>query len=283
MRIYTRVEVGLRPPKAAPYYVAPTGRIGYFNHYDGAAVIPSLTLDQAIAHWHVAQNYHMNTNGWNDIGYNYGISMGGHILEGRGLVAVGAHCPNWNLNSWGVQFMQGGNQPLSDLAKNAADDLYDWLTSQAGHVLLRKGHRDGFPTACPGTIDYAWVRAGMPRADGIVPAPLPKPIPYPVPSKPVTAHKPAPAPWRPFPLPSGYFFGLATGGKTSISGQYSHRQDVKNVQSQLARRGWKISVDGSVGPLTVRCFRQFQADQRLLVDGQFGRLSWKAAYENPID
>ncbi|MGV8972726.1 MAG: N-acetylmuramoyl-L-alanine amidase [Rhodoglobus sp.] len=281
MRIYTRGEVGLRPPKAAAYYVAATGRVGYFNHYDGDAPIKSVTMAEATAHWLRVQRQHMDSNGWNDIGYNYGISMGGHILEGRGLTAVGAHCPDWNLNSWGVQFMHGTGQPLTDLAKAAACDLYGYLMVQAEHALLKKGHRDGFATACPGVVDYVWVKAGMPRPTSVpAPTPTPRPSPRPVVVKPV--RRPAPAPWRPFPLSPGYYFGLATGPKVSVSGKFSHRVDVVHLQTQLAARGWKITVDGVVGEKTVRCFRQFQSDQGLLVDGHFGRLSWKAAYENPL-
>jgi hypothetical protein len=285
LRIYTRAEVGLAAPlnPAKAYFVAPEQRIGFFNHYDGAHFIKSDTLANAMEHWRNAQEYHQRSNGWNDIGYNYGISQGGHILEGRGLTTVGAHCPNFNLNSWGVQFMIGGDQKPSDAALTAACDLYVHLSALAGHTLLKKGHRDGYATACPGDLLYGWVKSGMPRPAGAPvlapPAPTKPSAPAPAPRK---ARRPAPGPWRPFPLPPGYYFGLASGPRESVSGRYSHRQDVINLQTQFAKRGWAITVDGEVGPKTVRVIRQFQADQRLLVDGKGGRLTWKAAFENPL-
>lgn len=281
-RIYTRAEIGLAAPTGTVYTVQPQQRIGFFNHYDGASHIQSTTLAEAMEHWRSAQRYHQRTNGWADIGYNYGISQGGHVLEGRGLTKVGAHCPNFNLNSWGVQFMIGGDQKPSDLALAAAVDLYDYLVASAGHALLKKGHRDGYATACPGNLVYAWVKAGMPRPGNVPTGPVVSPKPPVSKPAPKPARKPAPGPWRPFPLPTGYYFGPKSGPKESISGYYSHRQDVKNAQIQLQKRGWRIAADGLVGPATLKVFRQFQADQGLLVDGKFGRISWKAAFENPI-
>ena len=281
VRIISRVEAGLRPAQVGLHTVAATGRTAYVSHHDGKVAIASLSLEQAIAHWRRTQTQHMDKQGWLDVGYNYGIGMGGDVLEGRGLNMVGAHCPGLNLTGWGVQFMKGQDQPLTDLAKAAACDLYAYLMAQAGHELRKLGHRDGFATACPGDAVEAWVKAGMPR-------PKTSPTPAPIAHKPVVkiaalpAGKPAPAPWRPFPLPVGWYFGPASGPKQSVSGAYSHGQDVKDLQSQLSRRGWKIAVDGVVGDKTIRCFRQFEADQGLLIDGRGDRLLWKAAFESPI-
>ena len=118
VRIYTRAEIGLAAPLQASGVrtVAPSQRIGFFNHYDGGSAVQSGTWAEAVAHWKQAQEYHQHTNGWNDIGYNYGITQGGLVFEGRGLYTVGAHCPNFNLNSWGVQFMVGGGQKPTDVA-----------------------------------------------------------------------------------------------------------------------------------------------------------------------
>jgi N-acetylmuramoyl-L-alanine amidase len=37
------------------------------------------------------QNFHMNTNGWADIGYNFCIGDPGQVYEGRGYGRHGAH------------------------------------------------------------------------------------------------------------------------------------------------------------------------------------------------
>jgi peptidoglycan recognition protein len=48
------------------------------------------------------QDYHMDTNGWSDIGYNFLVGGDGNIYEGRGWIRVGAHTPGYNINSMGI-------------------------------------------------------------------------------------------------------------------------------------------------------------------------------------
>jgi hypothetical protein len=48
------------------------------------------------------QNYHIDCNGWNDIGYNFLIGEDGNVYEGRGWEAVGAHAPTYNTRSIGI-------------------------------------------------------------------------------------------------------------------------------------------------------------------------------------
>ncbi|KAJ8930233.1 hypothetical protein NQ314_016959, partial [Rhamnusium bicolor] len=48
------------------------------------------------------QNYHMQTLGWKDIGYNFLIGGDGNIYEGRGWGIHGAHVPKYNARSIGI-------------------------------------------------------------------------------------------------------------------------------------------------------------------------------------
>ena len=48
------------------------------------------------------QNYHIDSNGWNDIGYNFLVGEDGNVYEGRGWNIVGAHAPTYNFNSIGI-------------------------------------------------------------------------------------------------------------------------------------------------------------------------------------
>ena len=50
----------------------------------------------AIRHWHV------NENGWSDIGYHFVITKNGIIRLGRPLHILGAHCKGHNSNSIGI-------------------------------------------------------------------------------------------------------------------------------------------------------------------------------------
>ena len=85
-----------------------------------------------------------------------------------------------------------------------------------------------------------------------------------------------------FPLPSGYYFGPRKGPKQSVSGFYSHREDLRRYQTQMKKRGWNITADGLYGTNTAYVTRQFQAEKNLKVDGLIGPATWRAAWEAPI-
>lgn len=53
----------------------------------------------------VIQEFHMNSLGWDDIGYNFLISSDGHVYVGRGWDAVGAHTKGYNFDSVGITFI----------------------------------------------------------------------------------------------------------------------------------------------------------------------------------
>jgi N-acetylmuramoyl-L-alanine amidase len=48
------------------------------------------------------QDYHMDSKGWNDIGYNFLVGEDGNVYEGRGWETVGAHAPTYNTKSIGI-------------------------------------------------------------------------------------------------------------------------------------------------------------------------------------
>jgi len=168
MRIVTRAEWGARKPKSVPAKVAISARTATCVHHDGATPVIVRTFAEACARIRADQNYHMDSNGWADIGYNYlvisapGTSVDGLIFEGRGRDAVGAHCLNWNIPWIGVQVAIGGAQKPSPAALVSVKWLHVGFAAAAGHAFGMKGHRDGFNTECPGPILYSWVHAGMP-------------------------------------------------------------------------------------------------------------------------
>ncbi|HUG65132.1 MAG TPA: N-acetylmuramoyl-L-alanine amidase [Gaiellaceae bacterium] len=141
------------------------GRNGY-TRAEAAAIVKGIQL------------FHVQGNGWNDIGYNYLVDRFGTIYEGRfGGVdrnVIGAHAQGFNTGSVGVALLgtYGGTAP-SAAAQDAIARLIAWrldvahvdptsfLTFVSGGsdryasgipVLLGaiSGHRDTGYTACPG-------------------------------------------------------------------------------------------------------------------------------------
>lgn len=115
-------------------------------------------------------DYHVNSNGWQDIGYNWLIDPYGVLYEGRGGGdnVQGAHMCGYNKNSMAVcmlgnfevalptdTMMQVLKQILSYKAcKENIDPLGDSdIVSWPGHMFNISGHKDGCSpnyTSCPG-------------------------------------------------------------------------------------------------------------------------------------
>lgn len=133
--------------------------------------------------------YHVKSNGWKDIGYNFLVDKCGTIFEGRkGGVdrpVMGAHTYGWNAESTGISVLgdytstPAPNAVLASVARIAAWKLGQYGGNPAATVPLVSGatqtnyfgtkyvagtkytfqqvsgHRDGFNTQCPGSSLYA--------------------------------------------------------------------------------------------------------------------------------
>lgn len=85
-----------------------------------------------------------------------------------------------------------------------------------------------------------------------------------------------------FPLPAGSYFGPMEGPAQSVSGYYSHREDLRRWQQRMADRGWQINPDGYYGPQTRGVAEAFQREKGLHVDGLIGPVTWAAAWTLPV-
>ena len=160
--------------------------------------------------------FHRNTNGWNDIGYNFVVDRFGRIWEGRdgGIdeAVMGSHAQGYNAQTTGISNLGTYTSvPQTDAAIDAMARLIAWklanhgvrtggtvrLTSAGGssarypygytrrfpHVI---GHRDTGVTACPGEQLYYQLpelreRIGERRPTGVkveLDAPLPELVTY---------------------------------------------------------------------------------------------------------
>lgn len=160
VHIISRATWGARPWNGTPASVPLSRRTEFFVHYDGGAHVTrtGYAIMRAIEAEHLG-------NGWSGVGYHFVVDQAGNIYEGRGWGLVGAHCPDHNTSGIGVQIAIGGDQEPSAKALAACRALYEEACRKTGRTLAKRGHRDGFATACPGTKLYAWVKAGMPAGD----------------------------------------------------------------------------------------------------------------------
>ena len=159
-------------------------RLALVHHTAGLA--PS-TPEESAAIILGIQEYHVNANGWNDIGYNFLVDGFGQIFEGRaGGVeqnVLGAHARGFNAGSVGIALL--GHYQLADITAEARAALVNLLTWRldiahldpqtlpsivsGGNgrypklvpVTLRavSGHRDTGLTICPGNHLYSEINA----------------------------------------------------------------------------------------------------------------------------
>ncbi len=76
------------------------------------------------------KKWHVEDNGWSDIGYHYLISRKGEIHTGRELDVAGAHTKGHNSNSIGIS-LEGG------FGHSRKDDFLDVYTVAQGKSLLQ--------------------------------------------------------------------------------------------------------------------------------------------------
>ena len=69
--------------------------------------------------------WHVNNNGWSDIGYHYVIYRNGEIISGRPVATAGAHCKGQNYDSVGVCLI--GNDEFTQEQFKALNNLYRML------------------------------------------------------------------------------------------------------------------------------------------------------------
>ncbi|HHW60217.1 MAG TPA: hypothetical protein GX402_08300, partial [Bacteroidales bacterium] len=163
-------------PTYTPTYISATHTVIHHgaspdSYTDGAAVVRS--------YW----NYHVNTNGWSDIGYNYLFDKSGNMYVGRYNPSLpnkdvkAAHAGSANSKSIGLNYL--GNSDASGTAPTTAQNnkccqFMAWWYNYKGfdptssasilcqdNVTRTKpricGHRDVNPggTTCPGNTLYA--------------------------------------------------------------------------------------------------------------------------------
>jgi hypothetical protein len=165
--------------RRGPPEIAPALKMVFVHHTDTARLYPcsdSARIVRAI------YAYHVLTNGWNDIGYNFLVDRCGTVFEGRyggiTLPVVGAHARGFNVGSAGIAVIGTftSHRPAR-AARRSLRRLIAWRLDVAhvdptsmvtmvstgnerfrrgARVRLRavSGHRDTGATTCPGEALY---------------------------------------------------------------------------------------------------------------------------------
>ena len=143
--------------------------------------------------------YHRDSNGWNDIGYNFLVDRFGQVFEGRAggieQAVIGAQAGGWNSQSTGIATIGDyGQIAFPEVGMAVLARLIAWkltlhdvprsgtvtLISAGGKenrypsgqkVTLNRvsGHRDGCTTDCPGAILYGQLGDLRSRVGGLGP------------------------------------------------------------------------------------------------------------------
>jgi len=128
------------------------------------------------------RNYHINVNGWSDIGYHLLIDRNGILYHGRPEDIVGAHAYGANTGSIGINLMYGSAdkhltaetiQTLTETLK-ALCEKYDIAPS--GTTII--GHKDVMATECPGIV-YSYIPSIISSITGKIVGSEPVPMAHP--------------------------------------------------------------------------------------------------------
>ncbi len=169
---------GARPPRQASG-VASSFKMAFVHHTTGPNGYSAGDVPRMIR---AMQAYHMDANGWGDIGYHFLVDRFGRVWEGRAgsmhQPVIGAHAQGFNNGSVGVAvlgtFTGAAPSPPSvdgvaqvvgwTLGKAGVDPMSHTTMTSAGSDRYRAGrtvrfptvagHRDAKSTACPGRRLY---------------------------------------------------------------------------------------------------------------------------------
>lgn len=117
----------------------------------------SATKDSGTVSWQAIRRYHIETKGWSDIGYHFGVELVNdryEVLVGRPLRKAGAHTVGHNEHSVGVCFI--GDFDNESPCNNQFDEGAKLVVSLLDLFGLKAdaihGHSEFAAKSCPGEL-----------------------------------------------------------------------------------------------------------------------------------
>jgi len=157
-----REEIGLVKPKS----VTPIKQVkGIAIHHAGGSMLPPKKQEREASKVKAIQKYHMETNKWSDIAYNFLVGNSGTIYEGRGIDIRPASQGTKDGNDYYLSVCWLGDATkylVSDKALMGINLLIDDLERIYNLDFEVKAHRDFKDTECPGDALYKWISKGRP-------------------------------------------------------------------------------------------------------------------------
>ena len=179
-QVITRAQWGARPPACTPDVA--TSLVGAVLHHTAGSNAYT-TVAQAEQQIRGDQAYHIDGQGWCDLGYNFVVDKWGNIYEGRvdsmTQPVVGAHAAGFNTGTVGVAMLGTYDAPPPAAVVRSVAKIIAWRLGYYGvnpqstmsyHTVDGNskvpadttltlprvfGHRDVGFTACPGNGGYA--------------------------------------------------------------------------------------------------------------------------------
>lgn len=127
------------------------------------------------------QAYHIDNNGWCDIGYHYSVGIDGRTYQGRDPARTGAHVGNHNTNNVGISVVGTFvNFSPRTAQLDALTDISRWVVNRFGIQKNRtqiRGHKEWSGHAsnsCPGLL-LPWLPTLVQRLNASTTPPPPPP------------------------------------------------------------------------------------------------------------
>ncbi|XP_066995625.2 peptidoglycan-recognition protein 2 [Anabrus simplex] len=151
--IISRAGWGARSAKSVDYMIIPV-QYAIIQHTDTPICTSMRECVERVAS---IQAYHMNTLGWDDIGFSFLVGGDGNVYEGRGWHKVGAHTKGFNKKGLGIVLIGNFNDALPPRAQLEAVKKLMECGVELGELsedFKLLGHRQLVATQSPGVALY---------------------------------------------------------------------------------------------------------------------------------
>ena len=164
MQFVSRAEWGAKKPRSITKL--DSGVRGMAVHYSSAAAERKEDHTQCDDIVRQIQNYHVNSNGWADIAYNFLVCWHGWVFEGRGWgVRSAANGTDYGNGHWfAVCFLGSDVDNRDDVTDAGRRAIWEVIQEckRRYNVEQTVCHSDLKPTSCPGNELRNWVKTGCP-------------------------------------------------------------------------------------------------------------------------